>query len=109
MGMPDSKTGNWSGTGQLRGGRKGIWFFITALRVLGLRVTYALLVPPALYFSFVSPDVPATMDYHRRIFGELPWRKRRWLAFKHFLSFVGALIDRTAILAVGSRHFSLTF
>ncbi len=109
MAMPDSKTVHWSGAGQLRGGRKGIWFFITALRVLGLRLTYALLVPPALYFSFVSPDVPATMDYHRRIFGELPWWKRRWLVFKHFLSFGRALIDRTAILAGHTRHFSFTF
>src|SRR5438093_6831721 len=109
MGMADSKTVNWSGTGQLRGGRKGIRFFITALRVLGLRLTYVLLVPPAIYFSFVSPDVPATMDYHCRIFGELPWWKRRWLVFKHFLSFGRALIDRTAILAGETRHFSFTF
>src|SRR6266852_2125608 len=69
MAMPDSKASNWSGTGQLRGGPKGIWFFIT----------------------------------------ELPWWKRRWLVFKHFLSFGRALIDRTAILAGGTRHFSFTF
>src|SRR5579862_5119063 len=109
MPLSESKTAHWSGTGQLRGGRRGIWFFITALRVLGLRVTYLLLVPPAIYFSFVSPDVPATMDYHRRIFGDLPWWRRRWLVFKHFLSFGRALIDRTAILAGKTRYFSFTF
>jgi predicted LPLAT superfamily acyltransferase len=49
------------------------------------------------------------MDYHRRIFGEKPWWKRRWLVFKHFLSFGRALIDRTAILAGDTRHFSFTF
>jgi len=49
------------------------------------------------------------MDYHRRIFGDLPWWKRRWLVFKHFLSFGRALIDRTAILAGETRHFSFTF
>ena len=105
----DPKTSHWSGTGQLRGGRRGIWFFITALRVLGLRATYLLTVPPAIYFSFASPDVAATMDYHRRIFGPLPWWKRRWLVFKHFLSFGRALIDRTAILAGDRRNFSFKF
>jgi predicted LPLAT superfamily acyltransferase len=93
----------------LRGGRWGIWFFITALRTLGLRVTYVLLLPVAAYFTWVSPDVPATMDYHRRIFGPLSWWKRRWLVFRHFLSFGRAIIDRTAILAGDMRHFSFSF
>jgi len=100
---------HWSGTGKLRGGPGGIRFFLTALRILGLRVTYALLVPVALYFSFVSPDVPATMNYHRRIFGATPFWKRRWLIFRHFLSFGRALIDRVAILGGDSRHFSFFF
>ena len=69
MAAHDPQTRHWSGTGKLRGGRGGIWFFITAVRLLGLRFTYVLLVPPAIYFTFVSPDVAATMDYHRRIFG----------------------------------------
>jgi predicted LPLAT superfamily acyltransferase len=109
MAAANSNQGHWSGTGQLRGGRWGIWFFITALRVLGLRLTYALSVPPAIYFSFVSPDVPATMDYHRRVFGPLPLWKRRWLVFRHFFAFGQALIDRTAILAGMTKHFSFTF
>jgi predicted LPLAT superfamily acyltransferase len=100
---------HWSGTGKLRGGRRGISFFLTALRILGLRLTYLLLVPPAIYFSFASPDVPATMDYHRRVFGQVPWWKRRWLVFRHFLSFGRAIIDRTAILAGNTRHFSFSF
>ena len=79
MAADNPKTKHWSGSGQLRGGRWGIWFFITALRVLGLRITYLLSVPPAVYFSFASPDVAATMDFHRRIFGPMPWWKRRWL------------------------------
>jgi len=105
--MPQS--GHWSGTGQLRGGRGGIWFFITALRVFGLRAAYLLAVPVAIYFSFVSPDVAATMDFHRRIFGKPPWWKRRWLVFKHFLSFGRAIIDRTAILASKTKEFSFSF
>jgi len=105
--MPSS--GHWSGTGQLRGGRWGIWFFITALRVLGLRVTYALAMPVAVYFSFASPDVAATMDYHRRIYGRVPWWKRRWFVFRHFLSFGRAIIDRTAILAGQTAKFSFSF
>jgi len=104
-----SPTKHWSGTGQLRGGRWGIWFFLTVLRVLGLHLTYALLVPPALYFTFRSPDVPATMDYHRRIFGAVPWWKRRWLVFRHFLSFGQAIIDRIAILAGDTKHFTFAF
>ena len=107
--MPSRGSQHWSGTGQLRGGRSGIWFFITALRVLGLRLTYALLPPVALYYSFVSPDVHATMDYHERVFGIVPWWKRRWLVFRHFLAFGMALIDRTAILAGKTRQFSFSF
>ncbi len=109
MNAPDSTTRSWSGTGRMRGGRWGVWFFITALRILGLRITHALAVPTAAYFSFVSPDISATMDYHRRVFGPQPWWKRRWLVFRHFLSFGRALIDRTAILAGNSKHFSFSF
>jgi len=109
MSAPETQTSHWSGTGRLRGGRSGIWFFITAVRVLGLRVTYALAVFPAIYFSFASPDVAATMDFHRRIFGPQPWWKRRWLVFKHFHSFGRALIDRTAILAGQTEKFSFQF
>lgn len=104
-----SQSGHWSGTGQLRGGRWGIWFFITALRVLGLRLTYFLSVPVAAYFAFASPDVKATMDYHRRVFGRVPWWKRRWLVFRHFFSFGRAIIDRTAILAGQTEKFSFSF
>src|SRR3954452_2876729 len=109
MASPNLKDSQWSGSGKLRGGKRGIWFFIAALRVLGLRVTYALLAPPAIYFSFVSPDVPSTMDYHQRVFGPLPPWKRRWLVFRHFMSFGRALIDRTAILAGNTRPFSFSF
>jgi predicted LPLAT superfamily acyltransferase len=77
--------------------------------LLGLRLTYALLVPVAIYFSLVSPDVPATMAYHQRVFGPQPFWKRRWLVFRHFLSFGRALIDRVAILAGQTRRFSFTF
>ena len=107
--MVDNASPHWSGSGKLRGGRWGIWFFITALRLLGLRLTYCLAVPCSIYFSFASPDVAATMDYHRRIFGRVPWWKRRWLVFRHYLSFGCALIDRTAILAGQTQHFSFAF
>src|SRR6188768_1798778 len=104
-----SDTKHWSGTGKLRGGRRGIHFFLTALRILGTRITYVLLVPPTIYFSFASPDVPATMDFHRRVFGPQPWWKRRWLVFKHFFAFGQALIDRTAILAGDTKRFTFAF
>jgi predicted LPLAT superfamily acyltransferase len=109
MASEPSKAKNWSGSGQMRGGRGGVAFFITAQRLLGLRLTYALVVPVAVYFTFASPDVPATMEYHRRVFGRVPWWKRRWLVFRHFLSFGLALIDRTAILAGDTRHFTFSF
>ncbi len=105
----DSPSPGWSGTGKLRGGRSGIWFFITALRFFGLRMTYALMIPPAVYFALRSPDVAATMEYHRRALGPQPWWKRRWLVFRHFLSFGRALIDRTAILAGNTKDFSFAF
>ena len=100
---------HWSGSGQLRGGRWGIWLFITVIRLLGLRFAYLLAVPCAVYFTFTSPDVAATRDYHRRIFGKVPWWKGRWLVFRHFFSFGLAIIDRTAILAGKTRCFSYSF
>ncbi|MDR3458463.1 MAG: hypothetical protein P4N60_13510 [Verrucomicrobiae bacterium] len=109
MAANDTQTKHWSGTGRLRGGRWGIWFFATAVRVLGLRVTYVLAVFPAVYFSYASPDVAATMDFHRRAFGPPPWWKRRWLVFKHFYSFGRAILDRTAILAGNRKNFSFEF
>ena len=109
MSAPESQTKHWSGTGQLRGGRFGIWLSIAIIRLLGLRASYAISVLPAIYFSFASPDIAATMDYHRRVFGPQPWWKRRWLVFKHFFSFGQALIDRTAILAGNLKYFSFAF
>lgn len=107
MSAPEAK--HWSGTGQLRGGRNGIAFFTSLIRWCGPGVAYAFAILPACYFSFTSPDVPATMDFHRRMFGHVPWWKRRWYVFKHFLSFGRAIIDRTAILAGGAKKFSFTF
>lgn len=108
--MADSdSTKNWSGTGQLRGGKRGIAFFTALIRCFGPRVAYVFATLPAIYFSFASPDVPATMDFHRRMFEKVPWWKRRWFVFKHFHSFGRAIIDRTAILAGGAKKFSFTF
>src|SRR5882724_7516200 len=104
-----SPTDHWSGTGKLRGGPWGIWLFITIIRVFGLWAAYAFAVPCSIYFSFTSPDVESTMDYHRRVFGNVPWWKRRWLVFKHFFSFGCALIDRTAILAGRKSQFTFAF
>ncbi|MCO5051364.1 MAG: lysophospholipid acyltransferase family protein [Verrucomicrobiae bacterium] len=108
MTVPNS-TQHWSGTGRLRGGPTGIAFFIKLIRWFGPTVAYGFAIPPALYFSFASPDVPATMDFHRRLMGPLPWWKRRWYVFKHFFAFGRAIIDRTAILAGNTRHFSFDF
>jgi predicted LPLAT superfamily acyltransferase len=109
MSSPETQSKNWSGSGQLRGGRGGIAFFIRAIQLLGPRFCYLLAVFPAAYFTFASPDVPATMDFHRRIFGRVPWWRRRWLVFKHFYAFGRALIDRTAILAGRTENYSFTF
>ena len=109
MTSPNVTSTNWSGSGRMRGGRRGLAFFIAALRLLGPRLTRSLTVFPALFFALISPDVSATMDFHRRVFGPQPWWKRRWLVFKHFFSFGRSLIDRTAILAGDTRHFSFTF
>ncbi len=109
MNPPAPENSHWSGTGQLRGGRRGIAFFIFVIRRLGLRFAYLVAVFPAVYFSFASPDVAATMDFHRRVFGRVPWWKRRWLVFRHFYSFGLAIIDRTAILAGNRKNFSFQF
>jgi predicted LPLAT superfamily acyltransferase len=97
---------HWSGTGKMRGGHKGLWVFITVVRLLGVRAAYLVAILPSLYFSIISPDVAAAMDFHTRAFGRVPWWKRRWLVFKHFYSFGRAIIDRIAILGGSTKHFS---
>ncbi len=109
MNPPAPENSHWSGTGKLRGGARGIAFFIFIIRRLGLRFAYFIAIFPAAYFSFASPDVAATMDFHRRFFGRVPWWKRRWLVFRHFHSFGRAIIDRTAILAGNRKNFSFQF
>ncbi len=109
MATEASQTKHWSGTGKLRGGTFGVRFFITALRVLGVRLTYILLVPVVLILSFISPDIAATMAFHRRMFGTAGPIRRRWLVIRHFFSFGRAIIDRTAILAGMTKRFSFTF
>lgn len=104
-----SQTKHWSGTGKLRGGTFGVRFFVTALRLLGVRLTYVLLVPVVLTLSFISPDIAATMAFHRRMFGPAGALRRRWIVIKHFFSFGRAIIDRTAILAGMTKRFSFTF
>jgi predicted LPLAT superfamily acyltransferase len=100
---------HWSGSGQLRGTPAGIRFFITAVRLLGLRFAYACAAPVAAYFSFASPDIPATIDYHRRVFGPQPRWKQRWIVCKHFFTFGLMIIDRFAILSGNLRSFSFSF
>ena len=72
MSAPETNSKNWSGTGQLRGGKSGIAFFIAAIRLIGPRFCYLLGIFPAIYFSFASPDVTATLAVHRRIFCPQP-------------------------------------
>ena len=90
---------HWSGSGKLRGGRRGVWLMVTTVRLGGPRAGYVLAAIVAAYFSFASPDIKATMAFHRRAFGPQPWWKRRWLVFRHFFSFGRAIIDRLAIHA----------
>ena len=68
MNAQDTKTETGSGTGRLRGGRWGIWFYHRHPRTSGLRATYALAVFPAIYFPSLRRTIAATMDFHRRIF-----------------------------------------
>ena len=74
MAAEASATAHWSGTGKLRGGRWGIWFFITALRVLGLRLTYVLAAiagaPLVHVFNLREPDG------HYRFFAFPPQRPK---------------------------------
>src|SRR5580692_3443132 len=109
--MTDSATGkkHWSGSGQLRGTPAGIRFFILVVRLLGLRLAYTCAVFPAIYFSFVSPDIPATIDFDRHIFGRRSWWRERWQVFKHYHSFGQMIIDRFAILSGNVRSYTFSF
>src|ERR1051325_8297884 len=84
---------HWSGSGQLRGTPAGIRFFFLVTGLLGLRLAFVCAGPVAIYYSFVSPDIPATIEYHRRVLGSQPYWKQRWLVCKHFFSFGLMLID----------------
>lgn len=109
MNASDQPKQHWSGTGRLRGGRRGVWLLINATRVFGLRAGYLLAMFAALYFCFTSPDIAATMDFHRRAFGQVPWWRRRRLVFRHFYSFGRAIVDRIAIQNGQTKYFSFQF
>jgi predicted LPLAT superfamily acyltransferase len=109
MNSSTAENKHWSGTGKLRGGSRGIWIVIKTVQIFGLRAGYAVAMLSSLYFCFVSPDVPAAMQFHRRVFGVVPWWKRRWLVLKHFYNFGQAIVDRIAILGGQTGKFSFFF
>ncbi len=109
MNPTDQTNQHWSGTGKLRGGRPGVWLLVNTTRLVGPRAGYLLAALAAFYFSFTSPDIAATINFHRRAFGPQPWWKRRWLVFRHFYSFGRAIIDRIAIHAGLTKNYVFQF
>jgi predicted LPLAT superfamily acyltransferase len=88
---------SWSG--RTRGGYLGNWWFVTLIRVAGLRVAYALLVLVAGYFVVASPrSFRVSVDYLQRVLG--PRHRWRWpaLVYRHYFSYGVTLLDRIAVI-----------
>ena len=82
-----------------------------ALRCLGLRAAYALLIPVACYFLLFAPRaMRASMDYLARVgYGGRSWFARAWSTYKHFFTFGQLLLDRVAVISGGGERFGFRF
>jgi predicted LPLAT superfamily acyltransferase len=91
-------------TGRSRGGYFGNWFFVQLIRAFGVWPAYLWLVFVAAYFTLVSRAAyRASADYLEHLFGPLPWWRRPWLVYRHFLAHGVTLVDRLAVLMGRSR------
>ncbi|MCX7805746.1 MAG: hypothetical protein N3A38_11235 [Planctomycetota bacterium] len=97
-------------TGRTRGGYWGNLFFITALRLLGLRAAYVLLLPIPIYYLIADrKSVRASSEYLERVFGPLPALRRLWYVYRHFYSLGRMLLDKVCILGGGRGRFRYIF
>jgi predicted LPLAT superfamily acyltransferase len=88
----------------------GNWFFITVVRLLGLRVAYAFLAVVAAWFLLAArPAARSSAEYLQRLMGPLPFLRRTARVYHHFFSFGVMLLDRVAILRGREDAFAYTF
>jgi len=87
--------------GRTRGGVIGNWFFITVLRLFGLRVASLVLVPVSLYFLLAAPKAlrASTLWRERVGYGSRLWINRLWRGYRHFFAFGQILLDRIALIS----------
>ncbi len=91
-------------TGRRRGGYFGNWFFVQLIRWFGVWPAYLWLVLVAAYFTVASAGAyRASADYWEHLLGPLPWWRRPWLVYRHFLAHGVTLVDRLAVLTGRSR------
>lgn len=102
----DARAEGWSG--RSRGGAFGTWFFITIVRLLGLRVAYLPLAFVAGYFLIGSPrGVRASAEYHRRLAGSLGPLRLLGRIYRQFYVFGMVLLDRLAMIGAKSPSFHI--
>ena len=92
----------WSG--RSRGGYFGNWFFIQLIRAFGVWPAYLWLLFVAAYFTLANREAyRASADYLAHLFGPLPWWRRSWLVYRHFVAHGVTLVDRLSVLMGRSR------
>jgi predicted LPLAT superfamily acyltransferase len=87
-----------------RGNTLGYWFFITAVRLTGLRGAYGLLFIVCAWYALVdSAVVQASLAYLRHRFPAHGPLRQRWNVYQLFIAQGRSLIDRYYIINGGDR------
>jgi predicted LPLAT superfamily acyltransferase len=87
-----------------RGNTLGFWFFLTAVRLTGLRGAYGLLFIVCAWYALVdSAVVGAALAYLRRRFPSHGPLRLRWDVYQLFIAQGRSLIDRHYIISGGDR------
>lgn len=95
--------------GKTRGGLAGYRFFIFILKYLGINFTYFFLRFVVLYFVlFVPKGRKPIFSYFRSVLHFSYWKSARYI-FKNFYALGQVLIDKVALLAGFSNHFTFDF
>ena len=104
--MADTST-QWDG--KSRGGRWGYQFFVSVIRLFGVRVAYCILALIVIYFIPFSPKATRAIwyyDRHRRGLGV--WRSLMEL-YAHYYVFGQVLIDKIAMKGGLGHHYRFKF
>lgn len=95
-------------TGRSRGTGLGYELFYLALRILGRRAAYLILIPvTAWFFVFARKSRRASQDFFLRVQGPTSWGQRQLDTWRHFNTLAQTLSDRLQIMGGNNEAFEI--